>query len=206
MIPVAPAPEPPTFDERVRRRGAVWLAKKGLAGATAAPAGTEIEPYWRDCLPDLMDAYDHVCAYASLRIHSITGAASVEHFAPKSRALPDAYEWTNYRLACSRLNARKNNFADVLDPFTMPADTFRLNILDGSIYINSASAPEVLLAAQTTVERLKLDSGEMRKARLQRIDYYFKEGCSSRFLRGESPFIWSEMLRQGLFQASETGR
>jgi uncharacterized protein (TIGR02646 family) len=198
MIPVAPAPEPASFDAKVRTPGKAWLVKKGLSGANEVPKGMKISAVWTECLPEMLDAYDRICAYASLKIHAVTGASSVDHFAPKSRGLADAYEWDNYRLACAKLNARKNNFDDVLDPFTMAADTFRLNTLDGSIHPNPALPAGDLAAAQATMARLKLDDAEMRKARLNLINLYLAKEISSGFLKSESPFIWVELERQGV--------
>lgn len=202
MIPIAAADEPPTFDAKVRLPGKAWLASKGLEKVAVAPKGTKIKAIWTACLPELMSAYDNVCAYASLKIHPVTGGPSVEHFAPKSRALPDAYEWINYRLVCAKLNARKNNFTDVLDPFTLAAGTFRLSLVNGSLYPSPALTGAALVDAMATVTRLKLDDAEMRNARLNLIDLYLK-GLPSWFLKEESPFVWAEMDRQGLLRPHE---
>lgn len=40
---------------------------------------------WTQALPDMHKAYKEICAYCCLRIHPVTGAASVDHMAPKSR-------------------------------------------------------------------------------------------------------------------------
>ena len=90
---------------------------------------SELHPYWTTSLDDLMAAYDEVCAYSCFRIHRVTGARSVDHFAPRSRAWNTVYEWSNYRLACSRLNARKRDFTDVLDPFEVQTGWFRLELV-----------------------------------------------------------------------------
>jgi len=200
MIPVAAAAEPATFEAVVRKKGVAWLKRKGLEGVQQAPPGTKVEPYWTACLPDLMAAYGSVCAYASLRIHAITGATSVEHFAPKSRDLPQAYEWTNYRLACSKMNARKNNFTDVMDPFDVPAGAFQLSVVDGSIYPNPALDAVTTDLVVKTVARLNLDDGEMRKARLSIIEEYLAGDFTTPFLKRESPFIWGELGRQGMLR------
>ena len=200
MIPVTAAAEPATFDAKVRVPGNAWMAARGLAGLAALPPKTKVKPYWTECLPDLLKAYDRVCAYASLRIHPVTGAHSVEHFAPKSRAPDLAYEWDNYRLVCAKLNARKNNFTDVLDPFVLAAGTFELNVLDGSIAPSATLQPAGQLAAKETVERLNLDDSEMQATRLGIIDQYLAAEFSSNFLRAESPFIWHELQRQGMLR------
>lgn len=197
MIPVNPAPEPPNFHAWVRQPGKAWIHAQGFAGLARAPPRTRVQPYWTRCLPDLLAAYDRICSYASLRIPGVVGAPSTEHFAPKSRALPHAYEWINYRLACAKLNARKNNFTDVLDPFTLAPDTFRLNTLNGSIYPNPQLPPGDLAAAERTRDRLKLDDLEMRETRLFLITKYLNGDFSEAHLKSESPFIWLELQRLG---------
>ena len=106
MIKVVPAPESATFDSKVRQPGLRALARKG-----------KIRPYWTRALDDLMAAYHEICAYSCFRIHPITGARSADHFAPKPKDRDNIYEWSNYRLVCSRLNSSKRDFGDVLDPF-----------------------------------------------------------------------------------------
>lgn len=201
MIPVAPAAEPPVFEKRVRSPGNKWLRQRGLEIAPVLPSGTKIPSYWTKCLPELMAAYSEVCAYASLRIHPVTGASTVEHFAPKSKRPALAYEWSNYRLACSKVNARKNNFEDLLDPFEVPDGAFTLNILNGAIRATEG-LPESA-AARQTLARLKLDDGEMRRARLDLVDQYLGYQISGQFLRRESPFVWSELRRKGLLRPED---
>lgn len=198
MIPVDPGEEPATFDAAVRQPGIAWMIEKGFQGLAAFPPKTKVKAIWTACLPDMLATYDRICAYASLRIAPITGAQSVDHFAPKSRAPADTYEWTNYRLACSKMNARKNNFTDVLDPFTLRANTFELDILTGGIRPAPGVVGADLDIADATVKRLGLDDGEMRAARLEIINYYLEGHISEQRLLCESPFIWSELRRMGV--------
>lgn len=200
MIPVAPKPEPAGFDASVRQPGLTWLRVNGLAGMVSPPPKKTIKAYWTNCLPELMSAYDSVCAYASLRIAPVTGAQSVEHFAPKSRALSDAYEWDNYRLACARMNARKNNFTDVLDPFAMPLGVFELVVGNGELRPAAGVGGQLLLDARATIARLKLDDPDIRAARLSIIDHYLAGDFSTAFLARESPFIHGELDRLGLLR------
>jgi len=90
---------------------------------------SEFPTYWTECLDSLMVAYDEICAYSCFRIHKVTGARSTDHFAPCSRAWDRVYEWKSYRLACSRLNARKRDFTDVLDPFEVQTGWFQLELV-----------------------------------------------------------------------------
>ena len=100
MIHVEPQPEPAGFDEKVRRKGLVYLRRKNIALDRPLPTGIELKPYWRDCLDDLHAKYRGVCAYLSVFIERVTGGASIDHFVAKSKRPDLIYEWSNYRLAC----------------------------------------------------------------------------------------------------------
>lgn len=63
-------------------------------------------------LKDLYDRYEGVCAYVSIYIDRVTGSRSVDHFIAKSSAVEHAYRWSNYRLACGKINGRKGVFGD----------------------------------------------------------------------------------------------
>ncbi len=78
MIQVTPAPEPPGFDEKVRRRGLAALSelvgeeregtrrgpkrKAQFARRDEIPADA-LPTYWRDALPDMLRSYSRMCAY-----------------------------------------------------------------------------------------------------------------------------------------------
>lgn len=197
MIPVAPQPEPTGFDHRVRQPGLRWMQKKGIDIAQPLPSGTVLESYWRECLPELYHAYGGVCAFVSIHIPRTTGARSVEHFVAKSPEPSQAYEWSNFRLACSKMNARKNIFDDVLDPFTLSPDTFQLNLFDGAIRVNPELSANDQRAAQTTIDRLGLDDEDCREDRRE----YFDDYCNNRdeaVLKRKAPFVWYEAKRQNL--------
>lgn len=198
MIPVKPKPEPATFQKTVRQKGLAWIHKSGLDPALPVPRGTKIPSHWTKCLDDLWSAYDEVCAYVCLHIPKITGAKSVEHFAPKSKRLDQAYEWSNYRLVCARLNSRKRDFEDVLDPFTLKKDTFLVDFVTGRIVLSSALSAAKRAAAKDTVDRLKLDEPDLRKQRLADLDKALDGDWSVKELKKVSPFVWYEAKRQGL--------
>lgn len=125
MIPVGPKPEPKDFDHKVRQKGWEWLKKQKLDKNLIAPKGTQFEPYWRECFGELWESYEGICAYTSMFFRRSTGAGTTEHFAPKSLSFAgQAYEWSNYRLACRTVNSKKSTFEDVLDPFELTPETF----------------------------------------------------------------------------------
>lgn len=211
MIPVAKAKKPSSFDEKVRRPGLRAIAelagkpspfprKAGKRLRKIARREQDIPPdklpaYWTVCLDDLMAAYQETCAYACFRIHPVTGARSADHFAPKSRSWRQVYEWSNYRLCCSRMNARKNDFGRVLDPFKIQPGWFQLELVGFQII------PDLRLPAVTrkrieqTIDRLGLN--DFRRDREKDAERYWSKGCSLRVLREESPFVAYELHRQG---------
>ena len=191
MIPVAPQPEPNDFDTQVRQPGLRWLAENHGAASSQFP------PHWRKCLTELHTAYDGICAYVCIYIEPVTGAQSVDHFIAKSPRPELTYEWSNYRLACARMNSRKREFEDVLDPFTLPLGTFRLALSTCEI---KPTAPEGSWERQTadaTLQRLGLndqDCCDLRKYYLRR----YQDGrISAEFLRERVPFVYQEVVRQG---------
>lgn len=204
VIPVPPRPEPPRFDGEVRQPGLRWLQEHGIPlDARLAPA-TTIHPYWRECLDDRHRSYDGICAYLCIFIERCTGGTSVDHFVAKSMRAGLAYEWSNYRLACATMNARKGPFDDVLDPFEMAPDVFRLELVTGRIYCNPGLSPSERKAADATIVRLGLDDPLCREMRARRFrDYITARGPSEnppleQHLRRTAPFVWLEAKRQGL--------
>ena len=101
MIPVKPAAEPPEFEVKVRVPGHRALAEmvgqkpnpprpkgkafKKVANRREDIPSKEFPTYWVSAINDLLFAYNRICAYSCFRIHRVTGAASVDHMAPKSR-------------------------------------------------------------------------------------------------------------------------
>ena len=134
MIHVEPQPEPPTFDKMVRQPGLSHLKRSNISLDQPLPSGTTIEPFWRSCLEDLYNAYNGVCTYLCVFFERVAGAGSVDHFVAKSRRPGLAYEWDNYRLACTTINSRKWIYDDLLDPFAVENGWFRLELVSGHIY------------------------------------------------------------------------
>lgn len=198
MIPVLRQNEPPDFDTKVRQKGMNWLLRKSHPTSGPVPAGVKLHPYWRDCLSDLYHSYNGVCAYVCMYIHPVTGSSSVEHYVAKSGDISLAYEWDNYRLACGKMNSRKRDFSDVIDPFLMQDDTFRLDLTAGNIYPNPALDAKSKQEAEDTIQRLNLDDAECRKARTDYFDDYIAKKIDQQYLKEKSPFVWKEADRQSL--------
>ncbi len=208
MIPVTLRPEPECFATKVREPGKLAIAElvgekpKRLAGKRipkVAERRDEIPahafpPYWTECLPELMLAYDRVCAFSCFRIHPITGAASVDHMAPKSRRWEKVYEWSNYRLACSKMNARKRNFEDLIDPFEVRDDWFYLELVGFSAYPNPSLGAKTRERILGTIDRLKLNN--FRDQRAEDAENLWSGRITFEHLQHESPFVARELMRQ----------
>lgn len=200
MIPVKPQLAPKGFHANVWQPGRQWLAANGYPSKGPIPKGTKkkLKPYWRRCLRQLHRKYDGVCAYLCIYIEVPAKGHSVDHFVPKSHDVALAYRWSNYRLASFGLNARKRDFTDVMDPFTIAPDTFYINFSNGRIYPNPSLPRNVSAKAQATIKRLNLDSYECREMRRGHFDEYNLRGMPLDILARRSPFVWREIVRQGL--------
>ncbi len=199
MIPVQPQPEPDFFEAEVRAKGLAHLKDKGYALDQPLPAKAEIASYWRgDCLTALHRAYGGVCAYLCVFVERCTGGMSVDHFIAKSALAGLAYEWSNYRLACSTMNSRKREFDDVLDPFDLSPDWFHLDLTTGRIFPNPDLEDANHARVTQTIKRLGLDDPLCREMRVRWFDEYLREPLPNDYLRKKSPFVWAEANRQGL--------
>lgn len=198
MIPVAAKPEPATFNAEVRQKGLAHLNDRGFPLNQPLPPKADINPHWRACLTDLHQAYGGVCAYLCVFFERVMGGGSVDHFIAKSANAGLAYEWDNYRLACSTMNSRKREYSDVLDPFFLAPDLFRLQLSTGHIYPKQDLNAAPMRLVEETIERLGLDEPLCRELRARWYQDYLEHGLPSAYLRSKSPFVWAEADRQGL--------
>lgn len=216
MIHVTPAAEPPDFEARVRVPGQRALAEMvgelpsgqrfGRRFKKIANRREDIPPdrfpsYWTEILDDLLERYGYICAYSCFRIHPVTGAGSVDHFAAKSRRWDQVYEWRNYRLACQALNARKRDFSDILDPFEVVDGWFQLELVGFQVMPAEGLADPIRYRVQDTIDRLRLN--DFRRSRERDAEYYWDRQISWRVLCDESPFVARELQRQGRLHAED---
>jgi hypothetical protein len=209
MIRVTPAPEPPTFHDRVRVPGLRAIAEmvgerptrrggrrfQKVADRREGIPADRFPPYWTEALDDLMVAYNRICAYSCFRIHPVTGSRSVDHMAAKSHSHDRIYEWTNYRLACTQLNTRKRDFGDVLDPFEVVDGWFQLELLGFQVIPNPELTDPIRTPVQNSIDRLRLN--DFRHLRECDAENYWAGEVSLRILTDESPFVARELRRQG---------
>lgn len=206
MIRVEPQPEPPQFGDLVRKHGLRALAE--LRGRPAEPRSgpkrrhkdtieaKDLPEYWTRCLDDLHRAYRGVCAYACLYIPYVVGSKTTDHFVAKASAEPEhAYEWTNYRLACSLMNSRKGT-KPVIDPFEIDGPWFELDLSTLAIRPNPMLGEPLRKRVQATIDDLGLDDAECRKARGDWYQPYLEGEIAFSFLEKKCPFLAAEITRQ----------
>lgn len=195
MIPIQAQPEPADFETKVRAKGAEFLA------VDPNPTIWTNREYWQDALPELYELYSHVCAYTALWIPRNEGVASVDHFIPKSAVPAEAYEWRNFRLTSLKMNSRKREFRDVIDPFVITPSTFQLKFPSLMIFPNPNLARRVKTQVAATIKRLKLNRDDGIKSRLDWLLPYCDGEASFGLLRRKAPFIAYELERQGKIES-----
>lgn len=210
MIRVEHAPEPADFDKKVRQPGLRAMAelvgepnlpkRRGrkravIAASREAIPADKFPALWTEALPELLEAYGRVCAYMSFYIEPVTGAASVDHMLPKSLNWQAVYEWRNYRLACARMNSRKNDYRDVLDPFEIEDNWFRLELVGYQVTPAPQLPADIEVQVQATIDRLKLNDYECRKLREAYATAYRQGDIGLHYLRQRAPFLAREIER-----------
>lgn len=154
MMRFEPSPEPPRFDEEIRRPGNTWLEAHPEARSERFP------PHWTRCLPDLQATFHDLCGYSAMR----TLRPTVDHYRSRSSAQgrSQAYEWTNYRLADPHMNAMKGTWdTRILDPFEVGDDWFEIRLPNLELVaVEERIPPERLQDARFTLKQLGLRDGE----------------------------------------------
>jgi len=212
MIPVTLAPEPPSFDNTVRKPGlaaidelvgrAPRMSRSGPRRAKVADTESKIPPdkfppFWRNALDDMMSAYQQRCAYLAMFIED-TGSPTVDHVIPKSQAWNRVYEWSNYRLCTGIVNSKKGDLLKLVDPIAAKVGWFELELASFRV-VRGALAPK----AQHKVIEATLPLLNVRDCCLQRKRYVEdyrlgpgQKGIDLTYLAHRAPFIASELRRQ----------
>jgi hypothetical protein len=123
---------------------------------------------------------------------------SIDHYIPKSADPTKAYEWSNFRLSRSRLNQRKANFRDVLDPCAVSNDWFVLDFFT----FRMKPAPELPAGTdakvRATISRLQLNTDpDYVNERIEVIRRHALDAITFPQVRARWPFIAHQMLVQG---------
>lgn len=192
MIPVIRQPEYPEFDARVRQPGLMFL--KGNRN----PSDKDFKKhnYWSKAAKNLHKAYMGCCAYTTLRL---LDAGSVDHFLPKTKYPYLAYEWDNYRLARQKINVRKGNTEEIVDPFTVHIGWFVLDLPSCLIRPGDGLGQELRKKVNSTINILQLNADD--RLVQERCDFLVNlaDGdITMNFLAQRYPFLSIEVERQGV--------
>lgn len=158
--------------------------------------------YWSRIHPYLHTSLNGICSYCSSwtpqpNTIGVNDHTSIDHFIPKSIDQSRAYEWDNFRLCRARLNIRKSNFTDVLDPYTINNSWFHLDF--STFLIRPTNTLEISLKNQViaTIIRLELNSdNDYVYERIAVIKEYCLDNLTFNDLQVKYPFIASQMKIQ----------
>ena len=210
MIPVVLAPEPASFDAKVRKKGEAAMREligKGQPrrGRPRAPVAKrrdripsdKFPPFWRDVLDEMHKAYEGRCAYLAMYIEKATGNPSVDHVIPRSRNWRQVYAWSNYRLAAALINSKKNDLELVLDPVAIGPGWFALDFLSMEVVQGPAVSTSQRTKVQDTIDTLGLNLQDCIDQRGEYYGAYKSQDISLGWLERRAPFIAQELRRQG---------
>lgn len=192
MIPVTPQPEYPEFDARVRQPGLTFL--KGNRN----PSDKDFKKhnYWSRAAKNLHKVYRGCCAYTTLRL---LDTGSVDHFRPKTKYPYLAYEWDNYRLARQKINARKGNREEIVDPFTVQIGWFVLDLPSCLILPGNGLKQDLRKKVNSTINILGLnDDDRLVQERCDLLVNLADGDITMNFLDQRYPFLSTEVKRQGV--------
>lgn len=148
MIRVAPVAKPKGFDRDCRRPGKLWLG---------ANPGRRPKALWSTFTAALAEGFQQRCGYSAVRIQNGT----VDHFLSWKNRPDLTYEWSNYRYADHRLNAKMQNLDDaILDPYEVGDDWFEILLPSLQMRVTHHVPAKLRKKAQVTLRRLGLDHDE----------------------------------------------
>ena len=179
-------PEPPTFDERCRRRGNQRLENH--------PSAVRPNDYWTEFKPKLADGFFDLCAYTVM----YTPTGTVDHYLSVKNHHHLAYEWSNYRFCAGWLNSSKQNADDtVLDPFEVGNNWFEIILPSLQLVVTDQISPEIRPKAEYTLKRLHLQDNErVIRQRCEWYQMYQKGELSLEGLYRKAPLIAAAVEKQ----------
>lgn len=113
-------PEPPEFDQKVRQRGNVWLAKN-------PEPRKRLPDYWSVFKSYLADGFGNLCGYSAM----YEPVGTVDHYLSRKHYRHLAYEWSNYRFPSgkidfNRLRRRKTKLSTVRSTTRSPQTSAKI--------------------------------------------------------------------------------
>ena len=198
MIRVSRQPEYPAFGKQVRKPGLAFLR------SNPSPSTSDFRKhnYWNRARENLFAAYSGLCAYTSMHL---VDTGSVDHFLPKTKYPHLAYEWDNYRLARQKINARKSNTEEVLDPFKIQTGWFVLDLPSCLVRAAQEVERDLRIKVNQTINILGLNNDD--RLVQERCDWlvWLADGhITIDFLDCRYPFLAAEVRRQGVMDRLKT--
>lgn len=197
MIKVSPKPEASDFDAKVRQQGLAFLLSNGIREGVEVPENFKWDPFWRNCIEDLYDGYEGICAYLGWHFEFLDGTASVDHYLPKKKFPQQAYNWANFRLATRQRNSLKGDHEDVLDPFEIENGWFQVDFLTGKVSPSPDLEKEISEQIDATIKRLKLNESRLKLRRAELLIEISQSMISPENAQRYYPFLFIELKRQG---------
>ncbi|MEM9458208.1 MAG: hypothetical protein AAGF11_28795 [Myxococcota bacterium] len=116
---------------------------------------------------------------------------------PKSLRWDRAYEWSNYRLACSLVNAKKTARTTVLDPFEIAHGWFALELVCFQVRPGQGLDSTIRQRVQHTINALALNDRRYRDQRAEYAHAYFDREITWSYVVRRAPFVAYELRAQG---------
>ncbi len=183
-------PEYQEFDTAVRKPGKRYLRRN------PRPSAREFSrhSYWKKAAGELHEAYSGCCAYTSMYMGE-TG--TVDHFLPKSKFPLLAYEWKNYRLSRPKINHRKGDVEDLIDPFRVKTGWFELDLPSCLVRAGRGLSGELRRRVISTIDTLQLNADDrMVQERCDLLVHLAVGDITLGFLERRYPFLAVEVKRQ----------
>lgn len=189
------------YQSTFNRESELWSVKAVTRAKDLPPE--KLPDLWTRALDDMLAAYGRICAYVAVYIERVT-AATIDHWIPKSRDPRLAYEWSNYRLGCSKMNGRKSVRVDLVDPFEVRDGDFALELVGFQVLPGVEPDHPSFAALTATIDAFKLNDYECCALRGEYFAAY-RDGDLS-YLEARAPFVAREVRRQGRLRVGDAGR
>lgn len=192
-----PAP-PPHYHTQVREPGNTFL----LNNPHPSKTDWDRHRYWSKIHGALYSNLHGICSYCATytprrQDQRFIDHTSIDHFVPKGKIPALAYEWTNFRLARAKLNNRKGEHEDVIDPYALADGWFRLSFTTFLLYPDPNLPDNHKQNVTDTIERLELNLDDKLVQERTMAVYAYADGKLHREkLIRFYPFIASEMTSQ----------
>jgi hypothetical protein len=198
MIPCTLPPPPPDYESEVRAPGTAFLAR------IPHPRGRDwsAHRYWSSIHTYLYAQLNGICMYCSTftprRPSRLLDHTSIDHYVPKSSGNHlQAYEWDNFRLCRTRLNHRKSDHLDVLDPCAIQPRWFRMSFVTFALTPDPALKDDLRKKVLATISRLELNEDDAYVNERARAVYsYADKKLPFPELQRRYPLVANEMIAQ----------